>query len=398
MPASLTTASNILKIVYEDRVREQINNRVKLLKYCEKSSTGVVSGKYVDIALHVTRNSGVGARRERENLPSAGQQGYAEERIGLKYLYGRIEVSGPSIKLSDTNTNSFARVLEQEVTRIKDDLAVDLNRQCYGNGTGALGATSSTTSITTPVITSGIQNFQEGMVVDVFTAANFAAEGAAKATGTVLAVGTSTITLSAAVAFAAGDIFTRTGNINREITGLGAIVNDTGTLYNVDPNTYPIWKSTVDANAGVNRVLGESMMIRMSDAIVQKGSNPSVIFTSLGVRRAYFNLLEQQREFTQTGGSPGAFGGGFTGLSFATDDGAIPVVSDKDCPPSTMYFLDTTHLKVYQDSDWAWLDMTGSKWQQVPNQDAYSATLQRYMELATDRRNAFGVIRDITEA
>jgi hypothetical protein len=62
-----------------------------------------------------------------------------------------------------------------------------------------------------------------------------------------------------------------------------------------------------------------------------------------------------------------------------------------------MYFLDTTHLKVYQDSDWAWLDMTGSKWQQVPNQDAYSATLQRYMELATDRRNAHGVIRDITE-
>jgi len=398
MPASLTTASNILKIVYEDRIREQINSRVKLLKYCEKSSTGVVSGKYVDIALHVTRNSGVGARRERENLPSAGQQGYAEERIGLKYLYGRIEVSGPSIKLSDTNTNSFARVLEQETTRIKDDLAVDLNRQCYGNGTGALGTTSSSTSITTPVITSGIQNFQEGMVVDVYTSANFASEGASKATATVTAVGTSTITLSAAVAFAAGDVFVRTGNINREITGLGAIVNDTGTLYNVDPVSFPIWKSTVNANSGVNRVLGESMMITMADAIVAKGSNPSHIFTSLGVRRAYFNLLEQQREFTNSGGTPGGFGGGFTGLSFATDDGAIPVISDKDCPPNTMYFLDTTHLKVYQDADWGWLDMTGSKWQQVPNQDAYSATLQRYMELATDRRNAFGVIRDITEA
>lgn len=398
MAASLTTASNILKVVYEDRVRDLINSKVKLLTRVEKSSTGVISGKYVDIALHVARNAGVGARRERENLPSAGQQGYAEERIGLKYLYGRIELSGPSIKLSDTNTNSFARVLEQEVTRIKDDLSVDLNRQCYGNATGALGTTSSTTSITTPVITSGIANFQEGMIVDVYTAANFASEGAVKQTVTVLAVGTTTITVSAAVTFAAGDVFVRTGNINREITGLGAIVSDVGTLFNVDPNTYPIWKSTVDANAGTLRVLGESMMIRMADTIVTKGSNPDVIFTSLGVRRAYFNLLEQQREFTQTGGSPGAFGGGFSGLSFATDDGAIPVVSDKDCPPNTMYFLDTTHLKVYQDSDWAWLDMTGSKWQQVPNQDAYSATLQRYMELATDRRNAHGVIRDITEA
>lgn len=398
MPASLTTASNILKIVYEDRIREQINNRVKLLSRVEKSSTGVVSGKYVDVALHVTRNAGVGARRENETLPSAGQQGYAEERIGLKYLYGRIQLSGPSIKLSDTNTNSFARILEQETTRIKDDLAVDLNRQCYGNGTGALGTTSSTTSITNPVITAGIQNFQEGMVVDVYTSANFAAEGAVKGTVTVTAVGTTTITVSSALTWANGDVFVRTGNINREITGLGAIVNDTGTLYNVDPNTYPIWKSTVNASGGSLRTLGESMMITMADSIVAKGSNPNVIFTSLGVRRAYFNLLEQQREFTQTGGSPGSFGGGFKGLAFATDDGDIPVVSDKDCPPNTMYFLDTTHLKVYQDSDWAWLDMTGSKWQQVPNTDAYSATLQRYMELATDRRNAHGVIRDLTEA
>jgi hypothetical protein len=81
-----------------------------------------------------------------------------------------------------------------------------------------------------------------------------------------------------------------------------------------------------------------------------------------------------------------------------TDDGEIPIISDKDCPPGTMYFLNTSNLKIYQQGDWSFLDRMGSKWQQVPNTDAFSATMYRYMEMATDQRNAHGKIVDITEA
>lgn len=393
MPASLTTADKILKVVYEDKIRAQINSKTKLLQRIDKNSTSTVSGKYVDIALHVGRNSGIGARRENETLPSAGNQSYTDARISLKYLYGRVQLSGPSIELVDKNYNSFASLMEQETTRLADDLRVDLNRQLYGNGTGLIGTTSTVGATTTPTISAGLANFQVGMVVDVYTAANFASEGAVKATVTVTAVGTTTVTVSASTTFAAGDCFVRTGNLNREITGLGAIVLDSGILENVDPSSFPVWKSTVNANGGTPRTLGESMMITMSDQIVALGSDPKVIITSLGVRRAYFNLLEQQREFSNTTRLTGGFGG----LAFMTDDGEIPVVSDKDCPAGTMYFLDTDHLKVYDDGDWSWLDRMGSKWVQVPNTDAFSATIYRYMELATDRRNAHGVIKDITE-
>jgi hypothetical protein len=274
-------------------------------------------------------------------------------------------------------------------------MAVDLNRQMYGNGTGAIGATSTVGAATVATITSGIDNFQVGMVVDVYTSANFASEGAVKQTVTVTAVGASTVTVSASVTFAAGDVFVRTGNINREITGLGAIVSDVGLLYNINPSTVPVWAASVSSNAGTPRTLGESMMITMADTIVKKaGESPDVAFTSLGVRRAYFNLLEQQREFSNTS----TFTGGFGGLKFMTDDGEIPIISDKDCPPGTMYFLNTGNLKIYQQGDWSFLDRMGSKWQQVPNTDAFSATMYRYMELATDQRNAHGKIVDITEA
>jgi hypothetical protein len=393
MPASITTAGNILKEVYEGSLRDQINSKIKLLSRLEKTSTGIVGAKYVTFPIHTTRNSGVGARRENETLPSAGNQGTEAARLSLKYLYGRIQLSGPVIELVDSDFNTFISALELETDKIKDDLKVDLNRQCYGNSTGLLAVTSTVGSNVTATITSGIKNLQVGEVIDVYTAAAFAAEGAVKSTVTIISLTATTVTVSSAVTWANLDCIVRTGNINREITGIGAIVSDTGTLYNISPTTVPVWASTVDANGGTARALGESMMITMSDNIVEKGSEADVVFTSLGVRRAYFNLLEQQREFSNTS----TFTGGFGGLKFMTDDGEIPIVSDKDCPSGTMYFLSTKHLKVYQPADWRWLDRQGSKWVQVPNTDAFSATLYRYMELGTDRRNAHGKIADITE-
>ena len=394
MPASITTANAILKEVYEGKLREQINQKVKLLTKITNVSTRV-GAKYVAFPVHTTRNSGVGARRENETLPSAGNQGTEQARVSMKYLYSRIQLSGPSIELIGSDFNSFQDLLELETSYLRKDMAVDLNRQMYGNGTGAIGATSTVGAATVATITSGIDNFQVGMVVDVYTSANFAAEGAVKQTVTVTAVGATTVTVSASVTFAAGDVFVRTGNINREITGLGAIVSDVGLLYNINPTTVPVWAASVNANGGTPRTLGESMMITMADTIVKKaGESPNVAFTSLGVRRAYFNLLEQQREFSNTS----TFTGGFGGLKFMTDDGEIPIVSDKDCPPGTMYFLNTGNLKIYQQGDWSFLDRMGSKWQQVPNTDAFSATMYRYMEMATDQRNAHGKIVDITEA
>jgi hypothetical protein len=393
MPASITTAGNILKEVYEGSLRDQINSKIKLLSRLEKTSTGIVGAKYVTFPIHTTRNSGVGARRENETLPSAGNQGTEAARLSLKYLYGRIQLSGPVIELVDSDFNTFISALELETDKIKDDLKVDLNRQCYGNSTGLLATVSTVGANTTATVVSGIKNLQVGEVIDVYTAAAFAAEGVVKATVTIISLTATTVTVSSSVTWANLDCIVRTGNINREITGIGAIVSDTGTLYNISPTTVPVWASTVDANGGTARALGESMMITMSDNIVEKGSEADVVFTSLGVRRAYFNLLEQQREFSNTS----TFTGGFGGLKFMTDDGEIPIVSDKDCPSGTMYFLSTKHLKVYQPADWRWLDRQGSKWVQVPNTDAFSATLYRYMELGTDRRNAHGKIADITE-
>jgi hypothetical protein len=212
-----------------------------------------------------------------------------------------------------------------------------------------------------------------------------------------------TFTTTPATALAAADIIVRKGSGvaasgNRELTGLAAIVSDSGTLYNIDPTAEPEWKATVDSNSGTNRALSESLMINMVDSIRTKGGSTTLILQSLGVRRAYFNLLSQLRQTVNTQ----EFTGGFSGLAFTTDSGEIPVVADVDAPLNKQWFINEDALTYYRDEDWHFIDRDGSMWKQVRDTngdyDAYYARMVEYHELGTDRRNSHGVIEDITEA
>lgn len=399
MPATLTTVSAILKEVYEDDIREQMDNGAVALRRIEKSSEGVesqVGGRYVTFPIKTRRNQGIGARNELEALPTAGQQGYAAARVGLKYLYGLVRLSGPTIELADSNYQAFASALDSEIDGLKTDLLVDQNRQVYGDGSGAIGVV--TADGANSAVVKDVLYFQQDMQVDLIDGTTLANPSpTVKASNrkiTAINVGTKTVTYDGADATAAaGDIFVRTGNVNREWTGFNKIIQATGTLYNIDPTVEPIWKANVDSNAGVNRALSEGLMILMVDTIRAQGGTVTAIFQNLGVRRAYFNLLSQQRKYVNTK----EFTGGFTGLAFTTDQGEVPVVVDIAAPYNKQFFVNEKELTLYREKDWSFMDRDGSKWQRVIGFDAYEATMYQYSELGCHRRNTHGQIQDITE-
>jgi len=406
MAATLATIESYLKEVYQGRIREQLNDEIVALKRITRSGAGVtneVGGKYVTFPIHTRRNSGIGSRFESEALPVPGQQGHAAARVGLKYAYGGVQLTGQAISLSDTDAKAFAKALDNEVEGLKNDLMKDMNRQIYGSGNGAIGvATGANTGAVVPV--SDARLFQVGMVVDTQTGTTVDNTGLIVAS-VDLTTGANTVTFTTTpgTALASADIIVRKGSGiaaggTKELTGLAAIVSDSGTLYNIDPSVEPEWKSSVDANGGTPRALSESLMIRMTDSIRTKGGSTSLILQSLGVRRAYFNLLSQLRQTVNTQ----EFTGGFSGLAFTTDRGEIPVVADTDAPLKTQWFINEDALTYYRDEDWHFLDKDGSMWKQVRDSngdyDAYYARMVQYHELGTDRRNSHGVIRDITEA
>ena len=141
----LTIANALLKNVYQDGVNEQINNETPALGQIKSTAANIttVGGAGVRFSAHFGRNHGIGARLENELLPQAGQQLYAQGNTGLRSLYGAIQVSGQVMSQAKSDYQSFVNVVDDEVRRVKTDLAKDQNRQIYGDGTGTLAAVAS---------------------------------------------------------------------------------------------------------------------------------------------------------------------------------------------------------------------------------------------------------------
>lgn len=393
MAATLSTVDAILKEIYGPRIEDQLQSEVVGSKRIERTSDGVVEtvgGKYVDFPIRVARNHGIGYRNENEKLPKAGQQGYAEVHVPLRYGYGRVRLTGQVMNLAETNAQAFASAMDREMNGLKDDLVKDQNRIFYGNGTGLMATiTSSTLNSTTHTVDSSTF-LGTGAQVDVLVKSN----GNTVVLDTeIVSVDGNTVVFANAFDGGGGvNGIYRQGSFNREPSGLGNIVSNSGTLHGVDPTTQPLWKSTVKGNGGTNRALSESLMIEAADDVRKKGGKLSLWLTSLGVRRAYFNLLTQQRRYADSK----EFAGGFTGLAFNYGK-EIPVVEDVDHPENTMYGLDEDKFKIYRNKPWHWAEDDGTILKWVTDYDAWEAIKRQYSELGTAQRNAHVRIDDITE-
>ena len=394
MVASMATVNHITKEVYGPRIVDQLENETTLLTRIEKTSKGVdshVGGKYVTFPLKVRRNQGLGYRNELEQLQAAGQQGYNSIRIGLKYGYGRVHMSGQMMDLVESNFQAFSSAMTREMNGLKDDIKKDTNRILWGNGLGAIGTLD--TAIAAANVGSvgtndeSVNWFELGMQVDIV-----APNGTVKASNrqiTSINEATGDVTLDgAAITAAVGDHIVRTGNFGKEPNGLGNLVSASGVVHNLDPANEPLWKSTEDNSGGA---LSESKMIKLCDTVRRKGGTTTAIFTDLGSRRAYFNLLTTQRRYPNVKD----FNGGISGLSFNYGK-EIPVVEDPDAPSAKMWFLNEGDFSIKRDKPWSWEDKDGNMWKWVTGFDAWEALMKQYWEFAIERRNSQAVMTGIT--
>ena len=392
-------ASEAIKLVYGD-LHEQLRDKNPALQLIEASSQHITqNGRSVVFDTHIGRNQGIGARGVREALPVAGAQKYKQATLDLVNLYGTIEVDGQLFEQASENYQAFINVVDNEIRGLKKDLAVDLNRQVYGDGSGKLATVSSKTGST--ITFDSVQWIQEGMLL-----AFYDASGTARATAsgtnylTVVSINEATkvVTFAAAIpaAVVATDIAVR-GSYNggdsygKEWTGLGKIVKATGSLHGIDPSSYPIWASHEKAQGGA---LTELALINLVQTVDKKGGEVDAFLASPGVFNAYWALLTSLRRFNDGG----ALVGGQRAFTFTAAGRDINFVSDYAAPSNTLYALSTKELVVNRKKDWAWMDRDGSMWSRSGDTDAYKAVLYQYSNLGTYRRNAHAVMTGITEA
>lgn len=391
MAATLTTLNDILKTQYLGPIREQLNSATVLMDRIEKNYDSVV-GKNFTIPLHYGRNEGIGARADGGVLPTAGNQSYKECIVPMRYQYGRIHITGPTIAAAKTNEGAFARAVDSEMKGLSRDMKSSLNRQAFGDATGILATCASATS--TAITVDSTAKLRVGMPIDILVTATGATT--AGVVGTSVASITSGTVFVAAAAPATDSSIDNTysvylaGSRNIEMQGLSGIVSATSTLQGLDVATYPWWVATVQGNSSVNRAISDTVLQTAVDTVEQVGNGKvSAFYTSFGVRRAYQALLTATKQLVNTQ----ELKGGYKAITFND----IPIIADKDCPANKIFGLDESQLSFYRLSDFDWLQADGSILHYVAGYDAYEAVLCLYQELGTGMRNAHVRIDDITE-
>lgn len=419
MAATLSTVDAILKDDYKEYL-DNLNEANFILSQVE-TRKDTVQGRIARHAVHLGRSSGVGARAESGTLPTAGQQGYATVPVPVRYIYGRIQLSGPTIKQAVTDRGAFIDALDAEMEGIKKDAMKDVNRQLWGTSNGVIAQCGTTSSSTTVVLASSTGTtalrqlfFDGGMVVDIGTVASPATVASARTvtavdetnkTITISGAGISTTSSHFVFRAGAGGASSNTGQPGDgqiELTGLQTIVDDTAILHTINPSSQPKWKAYVNSNSGTNRSVTESLITgSIMKVLTNSGKKPSLLVSAEGVNLAISNLLlSLKRNMEQT-----QLKGGYAGIQFYSpsvsgkgDEAPTALYADFDCPNNRLYGINPEVLVFHQVGDgFQFMDLDGAVMNRKPDQDAYEATLYMYGELACKQRNAHFVIKDLTE-
>ena len=136
-PTALSTIDGILK---EDYVMRNIINTVNMVTYLLSRLTteGTTSGRRYIFPLQFGVGEGQGTRGENETLPDEGFGEYDQAMGVVRFQYGSMYITGPSIEATEGGRAAFASALKQSLKDVRDGFKLDTQRQVWGDGTGTM--------------------------------------------------------------------------------------------------------------------------------------------------------------------------------------------------------------------------------------------------------------------
>lgn len=387
---TLTTADNALKTIYLGVIGNQLNVGANPLLTKIKQTTNNVYGNEVRKATSYGLSGGVTAGTEDGALPGAYSKGYEQFVATLKNLYGTIEITDKAIRSSQNSAGAFVNLLNEEMESLIKSSTFNLGRMLYGDGSGILGVVSGDADEgSTEVVFDTVKSMMERLACRfVGIDGNYVSDPAYVIQTIDRSAKTVSFNRTIDGDYANMKLATLSG-LNNEITGLGKIISDTGTLYGIDRATNAWMKPCIKTSVGA---LSETAMQAVIDSIDENsGGDIDFITCSSAVRRAYQEELSTFKRNVDVMNLQG----GFKALSF----NGIPVVADRFVADDTMYMLNTKDFELCQLCDWQWLeDNEGRVIRQKEGYPVYTATLVKYAELLCNRPNSQAKLSGITGA
>lgn len=409
----------ILKEYYIPGIRDLLNSRTVALKMLKQATDWNMSGQYANVPLRIGRNEGIGHIAERGALPDPGAQQFDRAQYWLTYFYGRIKFSGPSVNATESRQGSYLEIMDAEASGIAQDMARELNRVVYGDGSGRLCQIQGSGNVTTATATNpggfansgpGTQYLREGMRVAIVNATVLAnASILAVRTITNVNRATNVVTFDAAVDWTGvtSAFLVRASTVTSNLAdtswmnepwGFAAVFSEANPFRQnsaeyfgqINRNNVKLWQAVQLDNGGSAVPFYTGYLQRgLDDLAQQSDGNVQTFIMSYGLRLAYLDSFSGGKTYPETMD----FDGGFRTLSYS----GRPCVPDRDMTRGWIYGVDWDVVKWLYGQDFDFMDKDGSYLHRLPNEDAYQATIFRYHQLVSDAPNRLLVLKDIQD-
>jgi len=397
-----------LKETYEDGIKDQLNRDVVLYDALQTGTKKVkLEGSKLVFSTKLGRAYGAHAIAENGTLPDAGIATRAKGEVLPKDVWGRAQLTKRLMAVSKTDRGAFADALADKMDDLQEDLKYEVARALVGNKvttsteTGILGlidgAQSSVTQIKLKENSGNVQ-LRPGMPLVVGDDGQLGG-GTPENTFTIKSIDSTTqITVDgAAITVQDGDFLARgtSGTVNaykEEFTGIAHIVDDVGTLYNINPSTHPQWAAYVDDNSSVARPWSHDLMNKAFRSIkTQSGKRPDYVTGHDAQVDEIANTLVSDVRY-----EPCKFKGGYerSFLTWNNGERDVPIVPDDMFEPGQLVFLSMDCLAMCETVPMGF-DETDSLLQRISNSVSYEIVYGTIGNMVCYQRNAHGVLEDL---
>ena len=376
MSQNLNTFEKALKENYLPAWRNQLGIEPSALLGKIKKPK-LTSNKIVATA-PIGLSGGFGYGAEGAETPAAGGVRVERFETTAKDMYVNIVISEKAVKLTGSS-GAMANALDTEVKGAYATAKWNVGRSLFGNGTGILTTTKALGAAGNTIQVDDVAYLKEGLIIDIYATGGTSpqANGAGRR---LLSVNRAnkTITIGGEAATFSAGFITVQNSYNREITGLGAIFDDSITsLYGVSKELNPFLKPVVQSGGGD---IDDGLITKaLRQAKNDKNSNIDMILCGDDAYDHYVNYLRvnniRVEEMSHT------IQGGFKAIKFVFGNKEIDIVNESFVPAKEMWGVETGCLELHS-LDWNFAELqNGGIFNLMEKQSCYRALLANYGDL-----------------
>lgn len=336
-------------------------------------------------------SGGFGFGEEGRNTPAAGNVRHARFTERSKDMYVNITISQKAVKLTG-NKGAMIDALDTEVKGAYDTAKWNVGRALFGDGTGKLATITAVSGNTLTV--DDVTNLKEGLIIDIY-ASGATADSTPSCTGcriTAIDRGAKTVLVEGTVTAVADSFITVQNSFCREITGLGAIYDDSiGTLYGLAKSENIFAKPVVE---DADNMIDDGIITKtLRRAKRDKGSDIDMLLCGDDAYDAYVSYLRENN--VRVEGISHTIAGGFKAIKFIFGNQEVDIVNEGFVPSNEMWGVDTSTLTLHQ-SEWAFAELNGGGiFNLMENQSVYRALLANYGDLICDKPGGCVQIKNV---